>query len=355
MNQFLRLAKNILITNMGSPRYPYRMTFILTHKCRFKCSMCAIWKKPVENELSLEEIEKFFAKSNRFSWINLSGGEIFTREDLSGILDIIFKHCKNLYLLDFPTNGFETEQITRSVKKTLTSSKRVKLLVTVSLDGPKDTHDRIRGIPGSWDKAIETFARLRAFRNNRFNVFMGMTLQNENMAEFHRTFESVNNRLGKIKYEDFHINLIQYSKHYYNNIENTGSEDRRVLREQLRIIAKTRPAYPVNPTLFLEKRYLRLADKYLSEGQTPIPCQALSSSFFMDPSGNIYPCAAYDKTIGNIKDYNYNIYKLWDESPRNKIRKDIARGSCPHCWTPCEAYQSILADMFPWFGKGKLD
>lgn len=355
MNRLMHLAKNILITNLGNMRYPHRLTFILTHKCLFKCSMCNIWKKPAENELSLEEIEKFFEKSNRFSWINLSGGEIFLREDLSGILDIIFKHCKNLYLLDFPTNGFQTEQITCAVKKILDLRKPVKLLVTVSLDGPRDTHDRIRGISGSWDKALETFSRLRALRNNRFSVFLGMTLQNANMAEFRQTFESANNKLGKIKYDDFHINLIQYSRHYYANSENAGYEDRRILREHLGLIAKTRPAYPVNPAGFLEKRYLRLADKYLREGQSPVPCQALSSSFFMDPSGNIYPCAIYDKIIGNVRDYDYNIYKLWDNASRNKTRKDIAGGDCPHCWTPCEAYQNILADMFPKFRKGKLD
>jgi Fe-coproporphyrin III synthase len=355
MNRLMHLAKNILIANLGGPRYPYRLTFILTHKCRFKCSMCNIWKKSAENELSLEKIERFFEKSNRFSWINLSGGEIFLREDLSEILYIIFKHCENLYLLDFPTNGFETEQIACLVKKTLGLHKRVKLLVTVSLDGPRDTHDRIRGIPGSWDKALETFARLRALRNNRFGVFLGMTLQNANIAEFRQTFESVNKRLGGIGYKDFHVNLIQYSKHYYNNIENSGSEDRQILREQLRLITKTRPAYPVNPAGFLEKRYLRLADKYLRENRSPVPCQALSSSFFMDPSGNIYPCATYDKIIGNIEDYDYNIYKLWDNASRNKIRKDIIKGGCPHCWTPCEAYQSILADMSPKFRKDKLD
>lgn len=355
MNRLLNLAKNIIITNLADLEYPYRFTFILTHKCQFRCSMCNIWKKHAENELTLEEIGKFFEKSNKFSWINLSGGEISLREDIYEIIEVIFKHCKNLYILDFPTNGFRTEQIVDIVKRILTSHNPKKLLVTVSLDGPPQTHDEIRGMPGSWDRAVETFAQLRKLRNSKFNVFFGMTLQSSNMTKFHETFESANKRLENVRYGDFHINLIQYSRHYYNNIENAGSEDRQKLREQVSFITGLRRDYLDDAIGFLEKRYHHLAEIYLCKKQTPIPCQALSASFFMDPAGNVYPCSIYDKILGNIKDYDYNIYKLWSSISRNESRKEILKGNCPQCWTPCEAYQSILANLLPKFRRGKFD
>ena len=34
-----------------------------------------------------------------------------------------------------------------------------KLLVTVSLDGPRAVHEEIRGREGAWDNAVATFAR----------------------------------------------------------------------------------------------------------------------------------------------------------------------------------------------------
>jgi len=317
--------------------------------------MCNIWQKSIENELSLEQIKLFFEKSNRFSWINLSGGEIFLRKDFLNIVRIIFKNCKHLYLLDFPTNGFEPKLIVESMKEILSTYRLPKLLITVSLDGQPELHDQIRNVTGSWKRAVETFKQLRKLRNSRFNVFFGMTLQPSNMNGFDETFLSVNREIGRVRYNDFHINLIQKSRHYYGNIDAQGFEDKQKLWMQLDYIIKLRRNYFFSPIGFLERRYQHLIKIYLEKNKTPIPCQALSVSFFMDPVGNVYPCSIYDKVIGNIKDFDYDIYKLWDTAYRYKLREEIREGNCPHCWTPCEAYQAILAKLLPKFGRVKND
>ena len=36
-----------------------------------------------------------------------------------------------------------------------------KFVITVSLDGPKDLNDQLRGVKGDFDKVIETVTRLR--------------------------------------------------------------------------------------------------------------------------------------------------------------------------------------------------
>jgi MoaA/NifB/PqqE/SkfB family radical SAM enzyme len=97
----------------------------------------------------------------------------------------------------------------------------------------------------------------------------------------------------------------------------------------------------------LEERYLRLAKRYLLEGISPLRCQALAASFFMDPGGDVYPCSVYSKSLGNIADFDYDIRRLWDSDDRRRLRADIAKGECPQCWSPCEAYQSILAGLLP--------
>ena len=341
------------MSNYTDLQYPYKLTYIITHKCRFKCSMCNIWQKSTKNELSLEQINNFFEKSNRFSWINISGGEIFLRKDLPEILRIIFKHCKNLYLLDFPTNGFQTEQITNIVKKILTLYRPPKLLVTVSLDGPPQLHDQIRKIPGSWSRAVETFEQLRKLRNSKFNVFFGMTLQSSNIYRFNETFQSVNKIIGKLNPNDFHINLIHYSHHYYGNMDTFEIKNKQEVRAQLNSLIKLRTSPLFSPIGFLERKYQHLTKIYLDKDKTPLPCQALSSSFFMSPAGNIYPCSIYNKRIGNVVDFDYDIYKLWDTLSRHELREKIQKGNCPHCWTPCEAYQSILANLLPKFQRGR--
>lgn len=347
MSSLFYLAKNILTNNLSDLRYPYRFTYILTYKCQFKCLMCNIWQRPAIEELSLEQIKCFFEKSNRFSWINLSGGEIFLREDLLDIIKIIFEKCNRLYLLDFPTNGFQTKAIEEAVKKILAFYAFPKLLVTVSLDGPRQLHNEIRNTAGSWDKAVETFERLRSLRNKRFNVFFGMTLQPSNMNSFDETFKSVNKQIGGLDYRDFHINLIHNSGHYYGNIRATNSLFGQELWNQMNRIMRLRNLSLFSPVGFLERQYQHLAKIYLGKNISPVPCQAFSASFFMDPGGNVYPCSIYDRKIGNIADFDYNIYKLWDISLRHKLREEIRQGKCPQCWTPCEAYQSILANILP--------
>ena len=96
---------------------------------------------------------------------------------------------------------------------------------------------------------------------------------------------------------------------------------------------------------FLENQYLLQADKYLQTGKTPITCQALAGSVFLDSFGYIYPCTIYSKKLANIKEIDYDLEAYWDTDLIKDLRKDIEKGNCPHCWTPCEAYQSILAKL----------
>ena len=100
------LLKKIFLSNFLRLRFPYKLTFTLTYKCNLECKTCFIWKKKHQEELTLNEIDRFFKKSNSFSWIDLTGGEIFLREDLLDILEIIFKHCRNLCILHFHKSYF---------------------------------------------------------------------------------------------------------------------------------------------------------------------------------------------------------------------------------------------------------
>lgn len=347
MRRRLNLAKNILLSNFKELDMPYRMTYIVTYKCQLTCTMCNIWKRSSYDELSLEEIEKFFTNYNKFAWINLSGGEIFLRDDIVDIVGIIHRKCKGLYLLDFPTNGFATELIIPSVRSILSSYDIPKVIVTVSLDGPKEVHDRIRGVPGSWERAVATFNELKALRSKHFNVFFGLTLQGSNIDSFDAAIESVRYEVDDISYDDFHVNVAHESGHYYANTELAKGAGKEVLWRKLDEIVQKRKVSRLHPIGFLEYRYQTLAKNYLDTRRMPVACAALGASLFMDPCGNIYPCSIFDKRIGNIRDFGYDLNKIWGTEARRSLRAEIVEERCPGCWTPCEAYQSILAGLLP--------
>src|SRR5262245_26332296 len=99
----LNLAKNILASNTGRLSFPYKLTFVVTYWCNYRCKTCNIWQKTPKDELTLDEITEFFRKSNRFNWIDFTGGEVWLRKDFVGIVEAALRHCRNLVLIHFPT------------------------------------------------------------------------------------------------------------------------------------------------------------------------------------------------------------------------------------------------------------
>jgi MoaA/NifB/PqqE/SkfB family radical SAM enzyme len=337
MIKTLTLGKRILESNIKRPSFPYKLTYIITDKCNAKCKNCNIWEKNTKDELSLEEINQFFKKSNNFSWINLAGGEPFLRKDLYEIILSIKRNCKSLYLLDFPTNGFLTDHIIKTVKKVKKLNFN-KLVITVSLDAPKDLHDYMRGLKGCFNNAIKTFKLLRQLK---VECYLGLTIFNSNAGKFSETFKEVKKEIPSITYKDFHINIVHSSEHCY--AINIKKENQKILKElkSIRNIKKV----SLNPISIIEHKYLKLAEQYLRTNKTPLPCKALTSSCFINSTGDVYPCTIFNKKLGNIRDYNYDLKKIWNSKTTKKVSKEITKGKCPNCWTPCEAYQSILGNL----------
>jgi radical SAM protein with 4Fe4S-binding SPASM domain len=308
-----------------------------------KCKICHIWNKKSKDELSFKEINNFFRKNNSFNWVDLTGGEIFLRDDLFKISESVIQNCKNLCLLHFPTNGFLTKRIINETKKILDLSP-YKLIITVSIDGPKKIHDNLRGVKESWARAFETYKSLKKLKRKNFEVYLGMTLSKYNLGLIDETVEEFRALIPSIHYNDFHLNIAQTSRHFYRNV----GVDLGVDKEVIRVIEEFRQRKKGKFTAvqFLEGRYQQLIPQYIKTSKSPLTCQSLSASVFIDPYGNIYPCAIWDKKIVSLRDGDFNLKKIWHSNRIKEIRKKIISKQCPGCWTPCEAYQTILGNFF---------
>lgn len=337
----LALAKNIIASNFTRLAFPYKLTFVATYKCQSRCVNCRIWKKKPAEELALSEIEEFFRRSNKFSWVDITGGEAFLHQDFVGIANAAISNCKSLYHLHTPTNGLAPALIEKKANEIM-ELKPNKFLITVSLDGPREINDKLRGVPGHFDKAIETVKRLRQIGNKNLKAIIGFTLSSRNKGMFQKMVEDVREHIPEMQPDDFHMNIIHSSGHYYGNLSENFSNIG--FREDVRNYRESRRK-KLTPRGFLEDKYLKLADKYLQTGKTPIACQALAGSVFIDSFGDIYPCITYSKKMANIKDIGYDLEAYWGTNAVKDLRKGIEKGNCPHCWTPCEAYQSILARL----------
>jgi radical SAM protein with 4Fe4S-binding SPASM domain len=96
---------------------------------------------------------------------------------------------------------------------------------------------------------------------------------------------------------------------------------------------------------FLRRRYLALYLKYLKSGKCPLRCQALSSTCFLDPSGDLFPCAVYDKKLLNISRLNRSFQDLWNSEEAKILSRECSGNLCPSCWSPCDAYSAIAGSL----------
>jgi MoaA/NifB/PqqE/SkfB family radical SAM enzyme len=348
MKRWIGLASAMLKSNFARLAHPMKLTFILTYRCNTHCEMCNIWKRSSKGQMTADEVETFFSKNRGFRWINLSGGEIWLRDDLLDLIRSMFRHSPGLFLLDFPTTGQTPERIEGGVREILTLAPR-RLLITVSLDGPPEVHDRIRNKSGAFDRCVETFERLRAIRPaGPMRAYFGTTLSRYNQGRLADTLAAVRERLPWVEPTDFHVNVAQESGHYYQN-EGQGVREGigDVLHGEMESFLGKKPL-PLSPVAYLESRYQRLLNRFRETGRSPLPCLALSSSVFIDPFWSVYPCSMFDEKIGNLRENGFDLGAVWRSRKAREVLRVVTEERCPHCWTPCEAYQTILGNMLPW-------
>ena len=340
-------ALSALEANHRDLALPYRLFLYVTDACNCRCNMCSIWQKPTDGELTTPElIEVLRNARGHVKWMDVTGGEIFLRPDIEELFGFVAKEMPGLLMFHFATNGLLTDRIVDAAR-IIARSDIPHFIVTVSLDGPPEVHTRIRGIPGIWPKCMETFRKLRALR---VPVVFGMTLTEHNHDQYEATVEAVRREIPEIDHEDFHVNLAQVSDLYYGNRGLIEPPTERLL-ESVRAIHTKRPKR-LGPVNLLERAFLKNAETYLETGVSPMLCEALSSSAVLGTRGDLFPCIIFDKPVGNVRDHGYSIERLWRLEQRNAIREEIRQGKCPQCWTPCEAYQSIIANTLP-LGKNR--
>jgi len=323
--------------------FPHKISYVVTYRCNLSCKMCNIWKKKSAEELSLEEIEKFFIKSNSFSWVGLTGGEPFLREDITEVVRIILDNCRDLTAVHFATNGTMSSNIVEAVEKILGyKNNKVRLLFTLSIDGPPSLHDQIRGIEGTWLNCVTTFKKLRAIKSVQARI--GTTLSHYNLDKFHETFLSLKETYPLLRFDDFTVNVFHKSSLYYDNNTMPDLDYQNTIKAIDKILALDKDSFSVNN--FLRRKYLKLYRQYAYNKKCPLRCQALSSTCILEPQGDIYPCSIYGQRIANIKEEDYDLGKIWSYAYVKNLRMKCLKSDCPSCWTPCDAYSAIIGSLW---------
>jgi len=311
-------------TNQYKKILPYKVLLNLTDLCNSRCAYCEIWKiKPV-NEISLENIKEVFdSLSDDLLWLSLSGGEVTLVNYYYELVDEAIKRCKNLKILAFTTNAL-------SVNKALSyaeyaKNKGLDVLITISLDGDKETHDKLRGIPGNFEKCEKLYLKLK---EKKINVVYGITVSQDNSSFIKEKYSFLRD---KIRAATFVHNEGIY------NVKN--KTDDISIRNSIEIIYKN--YFIKNLSEIIEKIHIKLSINFLKKERKEniIPCEVLNTSAHVMPSGDVKPCM-FMKSLGNIKNQKFN--QIYQSDATHTIRNQIKKDQCPKCWMNCYSPHSIM-------------
>lgn len=338
----LGLLGSVAASNFVRLRHPLKISFAVTYRCNLRCRMCNIWSKAAAGaELSVAQIDDFFRRADGFHWVGLTGGEPFLRADLPEIVDVIAARCRRLGSIHFNTNGQLVRPVLELLERIRTRHPRLRAVLTVSLDGPPEVHDDIRGRDGAWERAVATFAAVKKLPGVKAQV--GYTVSAHNLGRFANFFDALREAWPPLRFDDVNVNIFQTSGHYYGNQGMAHPERAALVREIDGILALDRDRPSVNN--LLRRRYLRLYKRFLDQQRCPLRCQALSATCFLDPAGDLYPCIVYRKTLANVRDMDGDLRRLWKSPAARALHWECSHHRCPACWSPCDAFSSIAGSL----------
>jgi MoaA/NifB/PqqE/SkfB family radical SAM enzyme len=319
---------------------PISLTVSVTNNCNSRCKTCNIWKLYADNpqleekELRLQEFENIFENiGHSVIWFTLSGGEPFLRPDLVSIGKSLYGSCKPKILI-IPTNGLLPNLIVNKAKEILDVFQETSVIVNLSLDGIGNSHDEMRGMPKNFEKAMITYRQLRDLTNefdnlevgvhsvvSKFNVDRLLELYNYVKAELDP--DSYICEIAELRSELFNLkdDIAPDIFLYENAIEK--------LREKLKEDYFNKRGIPKLIQAF-RLEYYSLVVEELRQRRQIIPCYAGFASCQISSYGDVWPCCiqAYDSSMGNLRDVEYDIRRIWRSSRAEEIRKGIKAGLC---------------------------
>jgi radical SAM protein with 4Fe4S-binding SPASM domain len=327
-------------------RDPIQLTFFLTRKCNARCPFCFYLSRTndaLSTELTLVEIRKVSAGLGRLLWLAFSGGEVFLRQDLVDITAAFYERNKPAIIL-LPTNGLLPDTINKQTEAILKHCRKSTVAVKLSLDGPEEVHDRLRGVAGAFHKTLETYERLRPLLDRYRNFELGIntvfcSANQGNMEEliaFVRGLEGIRTHSVSLVRGDVADDSLKRVDMdiYHRTIETLESDmrARRIARYRFQG-ARLKSAQDI-----LQRR---LIHDTATKNERLVPCYAGKLTLVLTEAGDVYPCESFAQKMGNVREWNYSVKDLL-ASDKARAALNAVRNSGCYCTHECYMMMNIL-------------
>lgn len=331
---------------------PMNLTIGVSFNCNSRCQTCNAWKKK-SKDLTLGEWDKIFQSLGGAPfWFTVSGGEPFLRKDLAEVVKSLYRNCQPK-IINIPTNGLLYQIIPQKVEEILKSCPKSQIIVNLSLDGIGKKHDLIRGVPGSFEKAMKTYKALRDLKYPNFTLGIHTVISKFNIDEIPQIYK----HLIKLNPDSYVTEIAEEREELDTkgmDIAPSADKYSQAVDFLLREIKKVgqRPIHPwwkrfkkiSRITQAFRIQYYQIVKKVLKQKKQIIPCYAGFASAQISPSGNVWPCCIKAESIGNLAENNFNFKKIWLSKKADEIRQEIKSKKC-YCPLANVSYTNMLLNF----------
>jgi len=305
LGNFMRLIKG-----RGMKKLPLIAGHKLLYTCNLRCKMCPFWRRKDEKLLSVEEEVKMMnvLENSGVLFMGFEGGEPLLRRDIPEILE---ESSKRFYT-SLVTNGWLLKERVKEIEDYLDH-------LFVSLDGIGETHDKIRGIKGSFEKAVEG---IKESVKRNIPTSISYTLTKENLEDAEAVVELAE-KLGV---------TVSIQVAYDYSTADKMSPNREKLKATIEKLIELKKRG--KPIVESEKYFKAILNSWFYE--IPWVCKPWIT-INIDPQGRIVlPCYVLNEYEGKDKVWEIDIIKLWNSYDWEKYY------SCNKCALACYLEPSLF-------------
>jgi MoaA/NifB/PqqE/SkfB family radical SAM enzyme len=315
-----------IILRSITPNRPHHVQWMITRKCNYHCKGCNVWREQDEKELSTEEIKKGLDILKELDVIEIviSGGNPLLREDIKEIIDYASR--------SFITTVYDNGSIAAEKIDALHNADFVAISID-SLDPAKN--DLIKGVKGSWKKAMQAVDRLY---EEGINVSVTPTISQLNLYEIIDLTNYFVQRGIPLWYCLYSYDSAAESSQLFKIGKKNDmfliSDEKAMVKLCDSLIDMQRK----NRNILMTTKILEAIKNLYLEGRRTWKCQALQDFFIVDHLGRVAGCHLH-KPIASI----FDLPRVWNSEEFNVLRKIYSE--CTKCTYLCYIFYSLYGSV----------
>lgn len=305
-------------------------------------------------ELTIGEYERIARNIKLINVLGISGGEPFLRSDLSEIIKVIYKNCSPL-VVDLPTNAFFVESVLKQAEEVARSCKDMVIDMQISIDGPEQIHNEIRGLKDGFSRVKETYKGLIFLKNKYKNLKVKACIvySHYNQGYMEELFDLLERDFydfDRIVFSVAHGNVGNHEVFNFDWAKYFKICDKIRNKVTVKDLLDTHSIFTIALRIAKNKHLkevLRTKDMYNK-------CNSGKRVIVINERGEVFPCEPLWFRVGDLRKNNYEISRILHSNQMQEFRRKIAREKCNCHWgLPLsnsliykpEYYPLILAEM----------